>query len=494
MLGGRIFIDITDFMRTEKSWEKLKKNNPADKDPVTTRALLQLVQRSKEELVNPRERVRVGRLISYRLTRILLSAAVKYAYGKVSPFKAREKAVRLGEKIIQELKEERKTLQTVEEKLGFFQRHGSKLFEGFGIVLYVAASSTYIEKTRKIMKEHLEDTSLLQEVEKSVPHSVTTEMGMEILELAKSYDQRGKRPQARDPEMVRFLERYGHRASIELEVGVPVWREDPRYVLDLINTYIDNQNYQEGIDKFNKGKEEAEAAIQTIKRRLEEQGQPRKARKAEKLLKDFREMFGIREQSKFFVRHFLTIFREILMEVGEALVQQGRIEEKEDIFYVTTEDIRSGGDLEKKVKENREQYRLDLQRTAPRLLTSTGESIYSANMEVGENALVGIPVSPGVYEGRARILSSPEEGSKLEKGDILITAGTNPAWTPLFLKLGALVMETGGPISHGSVVAREYGLPAVAGVAGATSKIKEGQRVRINGESGQVELMGLVHP
>lgn len=207
------------------------------------------------------------------------------------------------------------------------------------------------------------------------------------------------------------------------------------------------------------------------------------------MLRDFREMFGIREQSKFFVRQLLTIFRDLLIEVGEELEAKGLIQNKMDVFYLTLTDIRSNRSLEETVNDNRDKHNIDFKKVAPRLLTSTGECIYSAFVEASEGSLMGIPVSPGVYEGKVRILDNPEEGHKLQKGDILVTTGTNPAWTPLFLKLGALIMETGGPISHGSVVAREYGVPAVAGVAKATAELKDGQIVRVNGESGLVEVV-----
>ncbi|RQD77868.1 MAG: hypothetical protein D5R97_01435 [Candidatus Syntrophonatronum acetioxidans] len=466
VLGGRIFLDITDFMRTEKSWNKFKGEDPTDKDPITTRALLQLLERNREDIINPKESVKLARMINLRLIKLLLKTGLKYCYGMYSPAKAREKAVSLGENVIKELERESKSLKTTEDKIKFFREKASLLVtEGFGIVFYVAVSSTYLDQARKIMAQYLEDTSDLKYVEKSVPYSVTTEMGMEILELAKHYHQKGEKPRAQDEEMVKFLEKYGHRSSIELEVGVPIWREDPRYVLDLINSYIDNQNYQEALDKFNRGKVEAQEAIERIKAQLEEKGQKKKAKQVEKLLINFRNTFGGREQSKFFIRQLLTIFRGMLLEIGEELEKEGRIEDKGDVFYITRDDIKSRNDLKEKVKKNKEDYALDFNKTAPRLLTSTGESIYSASLEVSENTLVGVPVSPGVYEGKARVLKTPEEGHKLNKGDILVTQGTNPAWTPLFLKLGALVMETGGPISHGSVVAREYGVPAAAGVA-----------------------------
>ncbi len=490
VIGGRLFFDITDFMRTERSWDKFKKEDPADKDPMTTKALLQLVQRNREEIIDPKKAVNMKKMINYNLIKILISTAAKISYGARSPINARNKALSLGQKEIEAIKEQRKQLKTIENKLSYLERNGGESFvTGFGIVFYVWASSSYIQKARKIMEQYLEDTTDLDYVQKSVPYSATTEMGMEILSLAKSFDKRGKKPTAEDTEIKKFLEKYGHRNSIELDVGIPVWKEDPQYVLDLISTYIDNKNYQQAIDKFYLGKKEAEKAIQRIKRKLEEKGQKAKAKKVEKLLRDFREMFGIREQSKFFIRQVLTVFREVLIEIGEELKNKGLLEDKIDVFYVTIADIRSNKNLKQLVIENKENYNRDLKRVAPRLLTNTGECIYSPVEEGKEGSRVGIPVSPGVYQGKIRILHNPEEGHKLEKGEILVTTGTNPSWTPLFLKLGALIMETGGPISHGSVVAREYGLPAVAGVINATTILKDGQVVKVNGETGIVELV-----
>ncbi len=489
-LGGRLFVDITDFMRTEKSWDKFKKEDPNDKDPITTRALLQLIERNRDEIINPKEAVKLYRMLNPRLIKFMAGAAGKYSYGVFSPITARKKAINLGDQTVREMEEARKHIQTTEEKLRFIEDHLGKLFINcFELLFYVSVSSTYIEKARKIMKTQLDDISDLQLVEKSVPHSVTTEMGMHILELAKGYDQKGKRPGAGDPEVKAFLAKYGHRSAIELDVGVPSWQEEPQYVLDLINSYIDNKNYQEGIDRFYSGKKEAEKAIQRIKTDLEKKGERRKAKKVEKILKDFREMFGIRELSKFVVTQVFSITRDLLIEVGEELERAGRISDKMDIFFVTIEDIRAGKDLNQRVKRNKEQFLIDEKRVAPRLLTSTGESIFSAMEEAGDLGLTGIPVSPGVFEGPVRVLDHPQEGYKLEQGDILVTTGTNPAWTPLFLKLGALIMETGGSISHGSVVAREYGVPAVAGVSRATTELKDGYIVRINGETGSVDVI-----
>ncbi|MDQ2087307.1 PEP/pyruvate-binding domain-containing protein [Herbivorax sp. ANBcel31] len=489
-VGGRLFLDITDFMRTEKSWGKFKKEDKTDKDPVTTKALLQLVERNRDEILDKKQSVKLLGKMNSRLGKFLLSGGTKFFYGIFSPVKARKKAVKVSEDEIIKLKEDIKELNSIEEKLLYIEKNtGDFIMNGAILLCYVAVSSTYIGKAKKIMQKHLEDISDLYIVEKSVPHSATTQMGMSILELSKKYDERGKRPKATDKEIKEFMKTYGHKSSVELDVGVATWEEEPGYVLDLINTYIDNKNYQEGIDRFYKGKEEAEMAIQRIKRNLEEKGQKKDAKRVEKMLKDFREMFGIREQSKFFITELLSMLRKLYIEVGKELQKAGRFQDKMDIFYVRFNDIRSNKNLKEIAENNKEIYKRNFLKAAPRLLTSTGESIYSAVEQRREDGLYGVPVSPGVYEGRVRILHNPEDGNKLEKGEILVTTGTNPAWTPLFLKIGALIMETGGSISHGSVVAREYGVPAVAGVAGATQELKDGQMVRVNGEDGSIKTI-----
>jgi pyruvate,water dikinase len=131
----------------------------------------------------------------------------------------------------------------------------------------------------------------------------------------------------------------------------------------------------------------------------------------------------------------------------------------------------------------------------PRLLLSTGETFYegmraSAGEAVEPGTLVGQAVSPGVVEGTVRVVLDPR-GTRLEPGEILVCPATDPGWTPLFLAAGGLVMEIGGMVTHGSVVAREYGLPAVVGVEGATTRLHTGQRVRVDGNTGRVTLLDL---
>jgi pyruvate,water dikinase len=127
----------------------------------------------------------------------------------------------------------------------------------------------------------------------------------------------------------------------------------------------------------------------------------------------------------------------------------------------------------------------------PRLLLNDGCAFYDGlhiPQEGDENGLRGSPVSPGVVEGPARVVFDPHT-TRLQPGEILVCPGTDPAWTPLFLAAGGLVMEVGGMMTHGAVVAREYGIPAVVGVHQATTRLKTGQRLRVDGGSGVIEIL-----
>ncbi len=490
----RVFVDFTGLLKNQKFIQNLE-GSPNDKDPVTTKALIQIFERNEQDIMAGKKgkgsALRILAKIDPWIIKFTITTVHKLMYGKFSPQKARFKAVEYGENMIKTIAEESRNLETVGDKLSFIERQALNLFVSlWEVVFFVMVSSTYIKQAETIMRKHLDDVSELYKVEKALPYNVTTEMGIELLRAAKTLAEKGERPDPGNEEIQKFLQKYGHRSNVEIDLGVPKWEEDPAYIVDLIQSYIDHKTYDEGLEKFYRAREEAEEAIVNITGRLKEKGAGKDARKAEKLLRDYRGMFGVRELPKYYLTRAFSILRGILKDIGEELVARDRLEDKMDVFYVNFENIRSGEKLQDLVKKNKKEYARELGRTAPRIITSTGESIYTTlEEEEKEDTLIGIPVSPGIYEGKVRLLMHPEEGVKLGKGEILATKATTPAWTPLFLKIGGLIMETGGPISHGSVVAREYGVPAVAGVKDLTNRLKDGQKVRINGETGRVQLL-----
>jgi len=200
------------------------------------------------------------------------------------------------------------------------------------------------------------------------------------------------------------------------------------------------------------------------------------------------------EYNKYIMVWYLWTIKEALMKEAERLAQKGVIKDREDIYYLTFAELREA------VKSNQADYQIIMKRkeeyaifaklTPPRVITSDGEVI-SGEYDTGgipRGALAGVAVSSGVVEGRARVILKMEDAN-IEEGDILVTSFTDPSWTPVFISIKGLVTEVGGMMTHGAVVAREYGLPAVVSVENATRLIKDGQRIRINGTEGYVEIL-----
>ena len=191
----------------------------------------------------------------------------------------------------------------------------------------------------------------------------------------------------------------------------------------------------------------------------------------------------------------MGILRQVLLDSGRTLVASGVLDQPDDVFFLTTAELQqlaSGARRPWKplVAARRASYVREKQRRqVPRLLLSDGQVFYDG-MGAGnaDGAITGSPVSPGVVEGVAHVVLDPR-GAQLAPGEILVCPGTDPAWTPLFLAAGGLVMEVGGLMTHGSVVAREYGIPAVVGVHEATTRLKTGQRIRVDGSAGRVTVL-----
>ncbi len=219
-----------------------------------------------------------------------------------------------------------------------------------------------------------------------------------------------------------------------------------------------------------------------------------KAKETKRMIDLIRNFSGYREYPKYGMINRYFIYKKALLREAEQLVQEGIIHEKEDIYYLSFEELHEVVITKKldigMINKRKDEYKFYEKLTPPRVITSDGEII--SGMYKRENlpaeAIVGLPVSSGTIEGRARVILNMEEAA-LEDGDILVTTFTDPSWTPLFVSIKGLVTEVGGLMTHGSVIAREYGLPAVVGVENATKLIKDGQRIRVNGTEGFIELM-----
>ncbi|CAB1251059.1 hypothetical protein CLOSBL3_12193 [Clostridiaceae bacterium BL-3] len=247
--------------------------------------------------------------------------------------------------------------------------------------------------------------------------------------------------------------------------------------------------------KFEQNLIEAKQKKHEIINRLERlHGGKGKARKFKKAVSVLRNYAGYREFNKYVLVWYDWIIKQTFMKEADALVHKGIIQEREDIYYLTFEEFRKVVEAHEIdyniISKRKKDYKTFQKLTPPRVITSEGEIItgqYNRD-KIPKGAMAGVPVSSGSVEGRARVILRMEDAD-IEEGDILVTKFTDPSWTPLFVSIKGLITEVGGMMTHGAVVAREYGLPAVVGVENATKLIKDGQRIRLNGEEGYVEIL-----
>jgi rifampicin phosphotransferase len=355
-------------------------------------------------------------------------------------------------------------------------------------------------------------TDDLQTVLRGLPHNVTTEMDLALWDLAGRIREdreaavllrdgptddlarrfrAGTLPPAAQRGLGDFLARYGHRAVAEIDLGMPRWSDDPRHILGVLANYLRLEDGKAAPDAvFARGVKEAESMVETLTARAARRSRLR-ARLVWFALNRARALAGLRELPKYNLIVAIGGVRRQLATVGETLAAQGRLDRADDVFFVDLVEARaglSGRDLRELVAHRRETYELELRRRhVPRVLLSDGtepeaETIGSA---APDGLLAGTPASAGRVTGIARVIVDPV-GAHLRPGEILVAPSTDPGWTPLFLTAGGLVMEMGGANSHGAVVAREYGIPAVVGVPGAASRIVSGQKITVDGSAGTV--------
>jgi pyruvate,water dikinase len=202
-----------------------------------------------------------------------------------------------------------------------------------------------------------------------------------------------------------------------------------------------------------------------------------------------------RENSKSHLVQLIDIGRLMTLRAAHFLLQDGLLEDVEAIFYLRIEEVRTalrGAMPAETVRHLIAQRRLERQRDAARHVPDLfigARPFYTETLPMQGTVLTGLPSSPGRVTGIARVLYSPQEGARLQPGEILVAPSTDPGWTPLFLLAAGLVMETGGYLSHGAIVAREYGIPAVLNVPLATRRIADGSTISLDGAQGVVQLL-----
>ncbi|WP_327712693.1 phosphoenolpyruvate synthase [Streptomyces sp. NBC_00464] len=369
------------------------------------------------------------------------------------------------------------------------------------------------------LEEWLGEKNAADTLTLSAPDNITSEMGLALLDVADVI-----RP---NPEVVAFLrgvehtgdetfldelaklaggtgardaieaylDRYGMRCVGEIDITRPRWSERPTTLVPVI---LDNvRNFEPGAAarRFEQGRQKAQKKEQDVLSRLRALPDgDRKADEAKRMIDRVRTFIGYREYPKYGIIGRYFVYKQALLAEAERLVRADVLAEKEDIFYLTFQElhdvVRSNQVDDQLIQQRKDEFRSYQALTPPRVLTSDGEAVTGAYRrdDVPDGALTGLAVSSGTVEGRARVILDMAEAD-LEAGDILVTAFTDPSWSPLFVGIAGLVTEVGGLMTHGAVIAREYGLPAVVGVERATRLIRDGQRIRVHGTDGYIEIL-----
>ncbi|GAA4557832.1 rifamycin-inactivating phosphotransferase [Pseudonocardia xishanensis] len=355
--------------------------------------------------------------------------------------------------------------------------------------------------------EWLGDRGVVDTLTQSVPHNVTSEMGLALLDVADVLRQdpaavallekgtvEGLGP-ASAASLQAFLDEYGMRCPGEIDLTRPRWSERPDM---LASTLLGNiRGHEPGAGKrlFDEGRRQAGEAEQDVLRRLAAQPDgERKVAETKAMIDRVRTFAGYREYPKYGMVRRYFLYKQALLREAERLVREGVLREAEDVFLLRFDEfaevVRTSEVSAPLLEERREELRLARNLRPPRVFTSDGEIVTGTYRrdDLPPGALPGIAVSAGTVEGRARVVTDMANAA-LAPGDILVTAYTDPSWTPLFVGITGLVTEVGGLMTHGAVIAREYGLPAVVGVEGATRTIPDGRRIRVHGTAGYVELL-----
>jgi phosphoenolpyruvate synthase/pyruvate phosphate dikinase len=366
------------------------------------------------------------------------------------------------------------------------------------------------------LEEWLGEKNAADKLTQSVPHNITSEMGLALLDVAdviRSHpdvvaflhdvgddgfpDELAKLEGGREARdaIQAWLDRYGMRCVGEIDITRPRWSERPSTLVPLILGNIKNFEPGAGERRFEQGRQEAWDKEQELLERLRAlpDGE-RKAEEAKRMIDRVRTFIGYREYPKYGMVRRYFVYKQALWDEAERLVHAGVLREQGDIFFLTFHElhdvVRTNQADHELIGRRQDAFRSYQALTPPRVLTSDGEAIAGTYRrdDLPTGALVGLPVSAGTVEGRARVILDMAQAD-LDPGDILVTTHTDPSWSPLFVAITGLVTEVGGLMTHGAVIAREYGLPAVVGVEHATQRIRDGQRIRVNGTEGYVEIL-----
>ncbi|MDT3497534.1 phosphoenolpyruvate synthase [Bacillus toyonensis] len=507
--GGRLFVDVAQRLASPASREFLL-NTIGESEPLIKDALMTVIERDNfiKLLPDDKEEKSLGQS---------MPSASSQPQIENDPAIVTD-LIKNSQASIEELKQSIQTksgLDVLDFILEDMQQLKKILFHPQSMAVIMAGMNALSWINEK-MEQWLGEKNAADTLSQSVQNNITSEMGLALLDVAdvvRPYPEviaylehieddsfLDELVQFKGGEKARdaigaFLTKYGMRCSGEIDITKTRWSEKPTTIIPMILNNIrdfeagaSKRKFEEGLQEALKREEELLDELQYLA-----DGE-QKVEETKRMISIIRNFAGYREYPKYGMINRYFIYKQALLKEAEQLVRNSVITEIEDIYYLTFEElhevVRTNKLDYKVIHKRKNEYKLYEKLTPPRVITSDGEIIIGKykRENLPTEAIVGLPVSSGVIEGRARVILNMEDAS-LEDGDILVTAFTDPGWTPLFVSIKGLVTEVGGLMTHGAVIAREYGLPAVVGVENATKRIKDGQRIRVHGTEGYIEIV-----
>lgn len=510
--GGRLFVDVAPMLASPAGRDTLV-NVLGKSDPIIKGALLSILERGDFIQPLPEENK-----ASAPATTPKAAAPPDYQTLKDYDPAIVYELIRNSQASIEALKQDIRTksgpdlFDFILEDIQQLKKTNSDR-QSFGVIMTGMNAASWINEK---MNAWLGEKNAADVLAQSVPNNITSEMGLALLDVADvirpyslviAYLQQVKADNFLE-ELIQweggqetrnaihaFLDKYGMRCAGEIDITRPRWSEKPLTLVPILLSNIRNFEPGAGKRKFEQGLAEALRKKEELLERLKQLPDgDEKAEATIRMIDLLRNFAGYREYPKYGIVSRYWVYKQALWKEAEQLVQAGILHDKADMFYLSFEEfrevVRTRSMNYQIIEKRKAEYKFYEKLSPPRVMTSDGEIISGQykreNLPAG--AIAGLPVSSGTVEGRARVILNLEEAD-LESGDILVTAFTDPSWTPLFVSITGLVTEVGGLMTHGAVIAREYGLPAVVGVEHATRLIRDGQRIRVNGTDGYVEIL-----
>ncbi|MFJ5228188.1 PEP/pyruvate-binding domain-containing protein [Streptomyces sp. NPDC088400] len=503
-IGGRLYGDLTDVMRAPSTRQRLVKLMAVDFGPRAQAVVEHLLDDPRFAPVDGARRRRAATLAAGpKAVAGILGALARPAAARARVFGT-----------IEHLRQQPVVDPSTAPELLALVEEAEQPDTGLQAITWPVVTGLLIGAALPPLLKGIASDDEIRTVLGGMPHNVTIEMDLALWQVAQhaaphrelllraSPDElaaahlAGELP---DFGLAAFLDAYGQRSAAEIDIGVPRWSEDPAPVFAILANYLRGTDPDQAPDRrFERAAAKAEAMLAELVRRARRTS-PVRGRLAGFALRRARELAGLREAGKFAGLYALRDRRRRLLLIGAELQAKGLLERADDVKFLTPPELRTvvdrdddphETDLRETVVGRRSEYVRELRRRAvPVALLSDGtdvETLLPARTSDGRT-LTGTGASTGRVSGRARVVRDPAD-AYVEPGEILVAPTSDPGWTPLFLTAGGLVTETGAVMAHGPTVAREYGIPAVICVPGATERIRTGQMITIDGATGTVTI------